>query len=118
MTIDRPTIGKYCIIVALAFVFAYFGIDKFFHPTLWQGFMPAWIDGLLGMPVKTWLFVFGAIEIILAVLILVPHRRVRQAGALLIVLHLMGVLWQVGWNDIGVRDLGLMLCSAGLFFLA
>ena len=117
-SMERKRLPEYLLTAALAIVFAWFGIDKFRNAYLWIGFMPAWMDGFLGFSTKgVWIFVVGGIEIILAAMLLVPARRIRQAGAVLIALHLAAVLVQVGWNDIGVRDLGLLLSSVALAFL-
>ena len=35
------------------------GIEKFVDPFTWIGWMPTWMDGLLGMPVATWLSVMA-----------------------------------------------------------
>lgn len=102
---------------ALAIVFLYFGIDKFAHPTLWIGWIPLWMDGLLGMSVNVWLGLIGALEILFALLLLFPVRKVRQAACILIALHLVAILTQVGWNDVGVRDTGLLLAALALLFL-
>ncbi len=37
--------SRWTLIAGLAFVFIYFGIDKFVHPLIWIGWMPAWLDG-------------------------------------------------------------------------
>jgi hypothetical protein len=79
--------------------------------------MPAWIDGLLGIGKDTWLKIFGVIELGLAVLLVIPIRRVRQVAAALIIFHLLGVLSQVGWNDVGVQDIGLLLSAVSLLLL-
>lgn len=116
-SMERKRLPEYFLTAALVFVFAWFGIDKFTHPSIWTGFLPAWMDGLAGMPASTWILIIGAQELLFAVMLLVPVRRVRQLGALLIALHLVGVVAQVGWNDIGVRDIGLLLSSLALLTL-
>lgn len=102
---------------ALVLVFLYFGVDKFVHPTLWIGWIPLWMDGLLGLPVHTWLAVIGASEILFGLFLLAPIRKLRQIGCILIALHLVAILTQVGWNDIGIRDAGLLLAALALLFL-
>lgn len=103
--------------VGLAFVFAYFGVDKFVHPQLWIDWMPLWMDGLLGMSNHAWMLITGAAEIFFALMLIIPVRSIRQTGAFLCALHLVAVLTQTGWNDIAVRDIGLLFMSLGLFAL-
>lgn len=114
---ERVTIVRWLLTAALVLVFGYFGIDKFLSPILWIGWIPPWMDGLLGLSREVWLKGVGIAEIVVAILLLVPHRRVRQAGAALAVVQLLGVLTQVGWNDVGARDAGLLLASVALFLL-
>lgn len=116
-SVEHNRLARNFLIAALAFVFAYFGVDKFQNPIIWIGWMPAWMEGLLGMSKNVWLQITGVTEILFAVMLLIPHRRIRQAGAILIPLHLVAVLTQTGWNEIAVRDIGLLLSSIALFFL-
>ncbi len=105
------------LIAASVLVFGWFGIDKFLNPVLWTGFLPVWMDGLLGMGKNTWILIVGAAEIALALALLVPHRLIRLLATAGVIGHLLMVLVQVGWNDIGVRDIGLLLGAVALFLL-
>lgn len=114
---ERSRLARGVLIAALAFVFGTFGVDKFVHPLIWIGWMPLWTDGLLGFSKDVWLQITGAIEVLLAILLLMPIRKMRQTGAILVVLHFVAVLTQTGWNDIAIRDIGLLLSSITLFLL-
>lgn len=113
----KRSLALWMLIAAFVLVFGYFGIDKFLNPLLWTGFLPVWMNGLLNQPLNVWIKVIGAMEIGLAVLLLIPHWRVRQVAGILIALHLVSVLAQVGWNDIGARDLALLLASIAMVCL-
>ena len=104
------------LIIALAGVFLYFGIDKFLQPLVWIGRIPQWMDGLL-LSNAVWLRVFGAVEIILGAALLVPKTMVRKIACSVIILHLIAVLTQVGMNDVGARDAGLTLSAVALWLL-
>ena len=114
---DRKQLAKYLLIGALVFVFGWFGLDKLRNPILWSGFLPLGMDGLFQVGNDTWIVVIGILELLFAFLLLIPVRRVRQVAATLMVLHLVGILWQVGWNDIGVRDIGLLISGVALLVL-
>lgn len=114
---QRKTYADLLLTAGLAFVFIYFGVDKFVHPQWWIGWMPEWMDGLLGLSNNAWMHITGVLEILFAVMLLIPVRIIRQSGAILCALHLVAVLTQTGWNDIAVRDIGLLLMSLGLFAL-
>ena len=114
---ERNAIARYLLLAELILIFGYFGIDKFLNPIVWIGWMPSWMDGLLGMPKETWLQIVGTGEITMAVLLVVTVRLVRQIGATLVVLEVMGILTQVGFNDMGARDFGILLSSLALLAL-
>ncbi len=114
---QRQTTAKLLLTAAFVFVLGYFGVDKFAHPLIWIGWIPSWIDGLFTLPRETWLQIIGSFEVLLALLLLMPIRAVRQTGTILIALHFTGILTQVGWNDIAIRDIGLLLADIALLSL-
>lgn len=114
---QRNTLASWILSIGLATVFGYFGFDKFAEPLLWLGWMPLWMDGLLGMPIDLWLNVVGAIEVIVAILVLIPVRNVRRVGALLMALQLLAILPIAGFNDIGLRDFAMFMAAVALAVL-
>lgn len=110
------SIVRLTLIIGVTIVFVYFGIDKFVSPLIWIGWLPSWMDGLLGLGKSTWIQIIGAAEIIIAVLLFIPVRIVQKTGALLAVLHLAAVLTQTGWNDVAVRDIGLLFMTVALWY--
>ena len=118
---QRQRIAQILLTIALVIVFGWFGIDKLIEPLLWRGFMPSWMDGLFGFPIDTWLVVVGVSEMALAILLLIPIRKVRLVGAALVALHLLVIITQLfvdaGWNDLVVRDIGLFFASVALLLL-
>ena len=114
---QRIRLATWILSVGLAVVFAWFGIDKFLTPAAWLGWIPTWMDGLLGMPVDVWLKIIGVSEILFAVMLLVPVRNVRRAGAVLIAVQLLGILPIAGFNDVGLRDFAMMMSAIALAVL-
>jgi hypothetical protein len=103
--------------VGLAFVFVVFGLEKFFLPANWIGWIPAWMNGLLGLDRYVWLKMIGGAEILTALLLLLPYRLVRRTGAAMATVQMVGVLTQTGWNDIAVRDIALLSMAVALWVL-
>lgn len=100
--------------IGLAAVFGYFGFDKFAEPLLWIGWMPPFMDGLFGLSLDLWLNVVGVLEVVAAVLVLIPVRNVRRVGAALMALQLLAILPIAGINDIGLRDFAMMMSAIAL----
>jgi hypothetical protein len=116
-TMERSRLAILLLTAGSALVFGIFGAQKLVTPELWIGWMPKWIDGLLGFPKDQWMSAIGVSEILMALFLLFPFRRVRQIGAILMCLHLVAIVWSVGWNEIGIRDLGLLAAAAALLVL-
>lgn len=110
------TLPRWLLIFGLAFVFGYFGIDKLIHPELWTQWMPVWMDGLMGFSTEGWVKVIGIVEIILAAGLVIPWPGTQRIAAGLSVFHLAAILTQTGWNDIAVRDIGLLAMALALTF--
>ncbi len=115
---SNTSIAKWLLLWGLAFVFVYFGIDKFVHPNLWLGWMPLWMDnGFLSLPLDTWFYGIAIAEIVIAVMLILPVRIIQKIGALLGIVHLSAVLTQTGWNDVAVRDIGLVCMAVAAWYL-
>lgn len=114
---DRIRIARNILILAFVLVFGTFGVWKFINPIQWIGWIPLWFDGIFGSSREVLLKVFGTFEVTLALLLIIPIRRVRQVTVIFIILHLIAVITQVGWNDVGVRDTGLVFAALALLLL-
>ena len=104
--------------IGLVVVLGWFGIDKFLHPLNWIGWMPDWMDGLGGISTNTWLLAIGAFEALLALGLCIVWKNIQHWTALLASLHLTSVVLAVGWNDIGIRDIGLTCAASALWYLS
>lgn len=103
------------LVLGLAYVFLSFGIQKIIMTDHWIGWMPVWMEGLMGMSMVTWTKMVGAIEIIFGVGLIIP--KTRTIAAVLMALHLLPVLYVTRFSDIGVRDTGLLLMTLSILAL-
>lgn len=113
---QRNEIAILLLTVGLAWVFGFFGWDKFVHPLMWQGWMPT------SMSAPIWLKLIGAFEIIVACAISIPIHKVRRIGAWIMSAHLVVILLSMAMtqgllNDIAGRDIGLLTAAIALAIL-
>ncbi len=104
--------GTYAPIVlrlGLAFVFGWFGVDKFLNVSAWYGWIPAWLSFV---PQDPFLYVIGALEVVVA-LVLLWGRYVRLAS-LACAAFLLGIVLNFGLNEFTVRDIGLLAMAIAL----
>lgn len=89
-----------------------FGVGKFVDTVAWLSFIPPWAAPFVPLPLETFMRVMGTAEIVLGVL-LVVGRWVRVV-AVLVVLHILSVILALGYNEIVVRDGGLLMAACAL----
>jgi uncharacterized membrane protein YphA (DoxX/SURF4 family) len=101
--------------IGLAFVFGIFAVDKIFQAPLhvaWFAWIPPWLSFI---PQNLFLYGLGAVEFVLA-LMLIGGKFVRLA-ALACATFLLGVVLSFGINEITVRDIGLIAMALALAML-
>lgn len=104
--------------LGLAFVFLWFGIDKFIHPDYWiNAWLPLWFQGILasfGIGNLNFIYANGIFEIVIG-LGLVFNIFVKFFAAL-IAIFLLNIVFSFGLNEVIVRDIGLIGAALALLF--
>ena len=93
--------------LALSFVFLWFGISQLINQEYFMGYLP----GFLPNTANPTLFIIlnGAAETILGALLAIG--LFTRIVAAILALHLLGIIISLGYNDIAIRDAGLMLVT-------
>ena len=101
----QPRIAEYAPIVlrfGLVFLFLWFGISQVTSPDSWTAWVPEWANTILGLGAVKIVLINGWFEIIGGTLLALGLWT--RWIALLLSLHLFFIAYEVGYNDIGVRD--------------
>ena len=101
--------------LGIAVVFLWFGFDKFIQPVNWIGWVPNWMQTLIPISMTAFMYVQGAIETLVGVLLLFGYQ-VRFA-AFLAAITLLGVelaMVGTGQTEMMLRDAGLLAASLSL----
>jgi uncharacterized membrane protein YphA (DoxX/SURF4 family) len=98
--------------ISMSLVILWFGVQQIIDPTSWLGFLPAWTASL---PISQIHFIYfnGTFEIIFGIFLLIGFYT--RIVALVLALHLLDIAYTVGYNAIGIRDLGLALSTMTIF---
>lgn len=102
--------------LGLATLFLWFGFSQLLDGPNWIGWVPTWATSLTGLSPELIVIGNGSFEILSGALLALGFF-VRYA-AILLGLHLLVLVFDIGLNDIGVRDFGLMAATFALAFLA
>ena len=100
-----PVVLRY----SMAAVILWFGIQQFLHTETWTAYVPDSATALTHLSATTLVYINGTFEVLFGFL-LVFGIQVRLT-ALLLALHLLDIMYVVGYGEIGVRDFGLALAT-------
>src|SRR3989338_1083144 len=116
--------------IALALVFLWFGINQLINPESFLGYVPQWLyphepqmmhehpfqfmHGIPNVQVHAIIMSNGIFETIFGILLLIGFFT--RIAAFLLALHLFGISFSLGYNDVAVRDFGLALATISLIF--
>ena len=98
--------------IALSLVFLWFGSNQLINTELWISFLPSW-TGSLPLSQTSFVLFNGIFEIVLGSLLLLG--LLTRIASLLLSLHLFGIAFSLGYNDLAIRDLGLALATFSVF---
>ena len=107
---DKNDLGLLLLRIGLGSVFLWFGIDKFFHASVWQHYIPAWFPMLI--PASAFILLMGVVETVVGAFVFFGLFTRLAAG--LASLMLIPIIFSLGYNEIGVRDFGLLFLALGI----
>ncbi len=97
--------------VGLGIVVIWFGLQQLTDTISWISYLPSWTNNL---PLSQMSFIYlnGWFEVCFGILLIVGFYTRIVAGALS--LHLLGIVFSLGYNSIAVRDFGLTIALASI----
>ena len=98
--------------VGISLVIVWFGLQQLSDPSGWIAYLPSWAENL---PISEISFVYinGWFELIFGILLLLGFYT--KIIAFLLSLHLLSIIFSVGYNEIGVRDFGIFIALVSIF---
>ena len=98
---------------AVAALFLWFGLNQIFFADAWVAWLPAWTSSL-PIDALTFIYVNGFFETLFGLFLLLGVFT--RFSALVLSLHLFGIAFSLGYNDIAVRDFCLALATMAVAF--
>lgn len=100
--------------IGLALVFIWFGIQQLSDASVWLSYVPDFVVSISHVTVTTLVHFNGAFEVVFGLALLLGFFT--RTTALLLALHMADIALIVGFTSIGVRDFGLTVATAAIFF--
>ncbi len=101
---------------AMVILFLWFGFSQLTTPSDWTAWVPAWPMQLTGLSAETIVLLNGIFEVVLGIFLAAGFYT--RLAALLLSLHLLLIAFEIGYNDIGMRDLVLAIATSSLVLFA
>lgn len=98
--------------IGISIVFLWFGLNQIFNGDDFLGYLPTFVNSLPLQPL-TFILLNGIFEVVFGLLLIVG--LLTRISALLLGLHLIGIIISLGYNEIAVRDFGLMIATLSVF---
>ncbi|MFN7160166.1 MAG: hypothetical protein ACK4NC_00980 [Candidatus Gracilibacteria bacterium] len=102
----------YILQVAIAFIFAWFGVEKLLFPESWALFVPSWFTTYVKINVTQLVLLCGAAETVLALWILIPWKTHWAAYTAFV--YFILIISVTGISHAGIRDISLALSTLSL----
>jgi len=98
--------------LGLAMVFIWFGSNQLMSQTMWMWLIPKSLISMTGISAQNIVIGNGIFEIIMAALL--AFGIWIRLVAILLALHLLGIIGVLGINAIGIRDIGLFFAMVSV----
>ena len=98
--------------ITMSLVFLYFGYRQITDPVTWTGFVPSGVL-IFGITAYQAVIMNALLELSFGFLLLIGLYT--RFVAFILALHLFGIAFSIGLNDLGIRDFGLAFATLSVF---
>lgn len=98
--------------IGIALIIMWFGFQQLLNPSMWTGFLPDFVKLFPISPI-TFVYLNGWFEVFASLLMMIG-LFIRTTSCL-IAIHLIGIVFSLGYNAIAMRDLGLTIALVTIF---
>ena|SRR3989344_6937090 len=99
--------------IGVGFVFLVFGIWQLVSPEGWFGYLPSFVLNT-GVSASTFILFNGIFDLVIGLLLILG--LFLKVASVLGILHILGIVYSLGWNDVAVRDIGLLIVLISVLF--
>lgn len=97
----------------MGIVILWFSSQQFLHTDSWTAYVPDSVVAMTGFSATVFVYVNAVFELVFGLMMVFGIQT--RLSALLLGLHLLDIMWVVGYGEIGVRDFGLAIATLVVF---
>lgn len=102
--------------LGLGITFIWIAVLILRDPLLWSSFLPSSIQSILPIAPELFMQATAVLDILLGVFLIA--NKFTKIVAVIAVLHLLGLVFSLGFGDLSARDFGLMMMAVAIFVQA
>ncbi|MEI6659962.1 MAG: DoxX family protein [bacterium] len=104
-----PAVLRY----SMAMVILWFSIQQFMNANAWTAYVPDSVVSMSHLNAITLVYFNALFELVFGIMLILGYRT--RLSAILLSLHLLDIMYVVGYGEIGVRDFGLAMATFVVF---
>ena len=97
--------------ISLGLVFLWFGFTNIFNHESLVGYLPEFVYSL-GISLQSIMLLNGIFEIVFGTLLIIG--LFTRVVAFILFLHVLSIMFSLGYNDVAIRDFGLAFASLSI----
>jgi len=105
--------GPIVLRISLSLVFLWFGLTSVFNSDALIGYLPEFTYSL-PISLQNIMLLNGIFEIVLGTLLIAG--LFTRVVSFVLFLHVLSIMFSLGYNDVAVRDFGIALATLAVFF--
>lgn len=98
--------------IGIALIILWFASQQLLHPDKWIGFLPDFVKSFSLAPI-TFIYLNGWFELVAGLLLI--FGLFTRVASFLLALHLLGIVFSLGYGATAMRDLGLVFALVSIF---
>ena len=98
--------------ISLSLVFLWFGFTSIFNYEVLVGYLPEFVYSL-GISLQSIMLLNGIFEIVFGTLLIIG--LFTRVVAFVLFLHILSIMFSLGYNDVAIRDFGLAFATLAVF---
>ena len=99
--------------IGISLIFLWFGTQQIFNTSAWINLIPTWITSMSGINASVLVHFNGAFEVVFGFCLLLGYFT--RITSFLLALHILDIMFTVGYSSIGIRDFGLSMATISVF---
>jgi uncharacterized membrane protein YphA (DoxX/SURF4 family) len=113
---DNTKLANQILRIGLGLTIIWFGLTQLMNPQDWIGFLPEWAFTQTIISTIGLVYINGIFETVTA-LMLIFNQHTKIASILLSI-HMIFIIFHLGYNDLAVRDFGILVGLFALIFIS